>query len=338
MRQITLLASLLFVIVFAFSCKDKLTEITLTGDPPPTNPFDTIDYNPNNFVNQPIDSTTFAGLHYYIFSSSCNRSGCHDGTFEPDFRTIQSAYNTLVKHPVSRNYPAEPLPFRVTPGAPDLSMMYRRITIHDPDFELMPSSGSKLPDREIELIRQWIEDGAPDIFGNLPNEANLTPVSPGLLAYLPGDNDARIDDDRNSTYSPFNAPFDKDIHLWFAVVDDVNILDMVDVINNVKLGNTLTYNKMKLSDNPYNFDNAVELDLDVPLIPKIEPFFFGEPFPLQIPHYQNIVFNPADYGFESGDLVFMRFYVQDDDHVDPTEIPTTSSQQFLHTYYSFYLQ
>ncbi|MBK7268515.1 MAG: hypothetical protein IPI07_03030, partial [Flavobacteriales bacterium] len=30
-------------------------------------------------------------------------SGCHDGTFEPEFRTIASAYNSLVYHPVIAN-------------------------------------------------------------------------------------------------------------------------------------------------------------------------------------------------------------------------------------------
>ena len=34
---------------------------------------------------------------------TCANSGCHDGTFEPDFRTVGSSWNTLVNHPVIAN-------------------------------------------------------------------------------------------------------------------------------------------------------------------------------------------------------------------------------------------
>ena len=337
----------IFFIIIVFlsigSCKDKLVEVTLDPPNPPTNPFDTINYDPVNFLSQPIDSTTFAGLHHYIFSTSCNRSGCHDGTFEPDFRTVQSAYNTLVKHEINKNYPVDPIPFRVTPGDPESSMMWKRISEHNPpNFELMPASGNPLPDRELELIENWILAGAPDLFGNLPDEVNLSPESTGVYAFLPDSNNERVDDIRNSTYSPFTAPFGENIHLYFGVVDDVNLIDLQEdffnTLNDIVEGNTLDYNKMMLSDNPYNFDNAVELDLSVPQFPQNYPSFYSDPFPLQIPYYQNIIFNPADHGFEQGDLVFMRFYVQDSDHPTPTEIPTTSSQQFLQTYFSFYIQ
>ena len=42
------------------------------------------------------DPTNFAAIYSNIFLPHCSNSGCHDGSFEPDFRSIESSYNTLV--------------------------------------------------------------------------------------------------------------------------------------------------------------------------------------------------------------------------------------------------
>jgi hypothetical protein len=64
----------------------------------PENPFN--NYTPNQdtvkFIYQDPDSFSIAGLYTYIFKPTCANVGCHDGTFEPDFRTLESAYNSLV--------------------------------------------------------------------------------------------------------------------------------------------------------------------------------------------------------------------------------------------------
>jgi hypothetical protein len=41
---------------------------------------------------------------------TCANSGCHDGTFEPDFRTLEGSYNTLLFIRQSRTIRQEPLP------------------------------------------------------------------------------------------------------------------------------------------------------------------------------------------------------------------------------------
>ncbi len=55
---------------------------------------------------------------------------------------------------IETNYP-------VVPGKPEESEIYRRITTDDPD-DLMPKShdGQRLPDKQIALIKRWIEQGA----------------------------------------------------------------------------------------------------------------------------------------------------------------------------------
>ena len=85
---------ILFIIVIVFfSCqKDKINPYDDSSLDPPNN-IDT------NYFNDP---TSFAALQNNIFQPYCNNSGCHDGTFEPDFRTIESSYSTLVYQTVKK--------------------------------------------------------------------------------------------------------------------------------------------------------------------------------------------------------------------------------------------
>ena len=329
-----------FLIIFfglaivAFSCtKESINETDL--DPPsnPFNPFDTIDYDETMIPQIPIDSNSFLGIHNYILSVSCNQPGCHDGSFEPDYRTIQSSYSTLVLHGVTKNFPTNPVPYRVTPGDPSQSMLYRRITEHNPpNFERMPSSGNPLPDNLIELIKNWIEDGARDIYGNLPSQTSSQPTSYGVAAFLPNNNDMRVDTIRGSNiFNPFLAPEGEELELWFLYLD-------VTENNDTIFGNGLSYNKIKLSTNPFDFSNAVELDMTVPVLPNMLASAYSQPLGFTVPYYQNVTFKPEDHGFEVGDVVYMRTYVQDSDHSNPTEIPQTESQVNILTYFAFSIQ
>ena len=85
MKKIIFTFSVLCLLLY--SCKDN--NIPDPSDLP-FNPFDTLTYPLPEIETIPVDSNGFLGLHHYIFSASCNRPGCHDGTFEPDFRTVES--------------------------------------------------------------------------------------------------------------------------------------------------------------------------------------------------------------------------------------------------------
>ena len=86
----------------------------------PTTPIDTTEV--------PLDLNSIAGLHAEVIVPTCANSGCHDGTFEPDFRTIESTYNTLVYHPIIKNDPMGTYEYRVVPGDPDASQFMARLT------------------------------------------------------------------------------------------------------------------------------------------------------------------------------------------------------------------
>ena len=85
---------LLFIITEIFQACKK-------DDNAPENPYDNIDRTIT--INQPTDPdpNTIAGLHKNIFFPKCANPGCHDGTFEPDYRTIESTFYTLVYQPVN---------------------------------------------------------------------------------------------------------------------------------------------------------------------------------------------------------------------------------------------
>jgi len=87
-----------------------------------------------------------------------------------------------------------------------------------------------------------------------------------------------------------------------------------------------------------DFSNAVELDLEVSddmLLNSVysQPYNVG--FDLLYTH--KVTFNPSDLGFSTGDLVYLRTYVQDDDHTEPTENPEYLTNYLLKSYFSFYL-
>ncbi len=320
------------MIAVVFSCKESVT--TITNDPiiNVNNPYDTINYDSGVIVDVPIDSSTFLGLHTYIFSQRCNQPACHDGTFEPDFRTVQSAYNTLVYHPIIKNYPTDPLEYRVMPGDPENSMIMHRLTIDNPpNFEVMPSSGIPLPQSQIDLINNWIANGARDIYGNEPMQTSLLPNCYGMVAFeYVGNDTIRVDTLRQgSNVTPFVVQGNNEIEFWFIYAD-------FDVDGNLVFPFNLTYNKFKVSTNPYDFSNAIEFDMDVEIL---EPLWinsaYSEPIEVDIPYYQHVKFNPSVYGFTSGDRLYMRTYVQDNDHDEPTEIPLPSSPAYMHSYFSF---
>lgn len=302
---------------------------------PDFNPYDTLSYPNQQIPAVVVDSASFLGLHNYVFSKSCNVPGCHDGSFEPDFRTVESSYNTLVRHGIVKNFPTGGLQYRVMPGNKEQSMLWKRITEHNPpNFERMPSSGNSLPENVLDNIGTWIDNGARDIFGVNPVQSSLQPSGFGVLAYLPNQGNQRIDDQRGANpYQPFMAPANDTIDLWFGYLEETVAGDTI-------FGNLLTVNQIKFSKDPFNFSNAVVLNMTPQIFtPLISTFAFSTinvGFPLQ--YTQKIAISPIQLGFQPGDIVYIRTYVKDSDHGVPTEIPQSDSPPALILYYSMVLQ
>ena len=308
------------VISFVFQACKKDGEI---------NPYD----NPN--LNSPEDTTTnyfpdataFQALHSNIFIPTCANSGCHDGAFEPDFRTIESSYNTLVYQPVIKNDNGNTYDFRVKPSNSDKSILYKRL-IEDIDgiSGIMPLSAEynaehywfDHKEEYIQNIKDWIDNGAKDMFGNLPLQPNNIPEMRGAIAFVTGQNiPLSREMPRGTIYVPSSA---NSIDLWFSVHDDI------------LTSNELSYNKIKFSTNLFNFENKPEFPLEVITPPKNETGYY---LSTTDDFYHKYTLDMST--FNLGDIVFIKIYVKDD--VNPvTEIPSNGSDYNIVKHFTFTVQ
>ena len=214
------------ILLFINSCT-KETET-------PSNPYDNVNYNTDTTQETNPDPNSIVGLHKNIFSPRCAIPGCHDGTFEPDFRTVQSTYSTLVYQPVNKFSVngVDSFDFRVVPSNVTASFLHERLTTTTSDY--MPSNGNKLSAEQIAHIDQWINDGAKDEYGNIPVKPNNLPT---MLGYAAFDSllTVRYDSIRKDgiPYNPFVVPQNKSFIMLFVMEDDETPVSQ------------LTYNKSK---------------------------------------------------------------------------------------------
>ncbi len=107
------------------------------------------------------DGVKFSTIQTTIFNTSCALSGCHTGTFPPQGLNLSEgqAYANLV----GVTSQEDPSLKRVEPGDPDRSYLYLKI-IGAAGIRggRMPLGRDPLSDAQIDLIRQWIEEGAPE--------------------------------------------------------------------------------------------------------------------------------------------------------------------------------
>ncbi len=191
--------------------------------------------NPFNSGNnqQPKDTTTapdpytIQGIHYNILKPTCANSGCHDGTFEPDFRTISSSYNTLLYRKPIKNDGTGSFAARVVPGNADLSMLWYRMTVdlggNSGIMPLVVDPGSKWPSKKVEYlnhIRTWINNGAKDQFGNPPSLPDQLPQVLGMTVMVNG-----TEASRPGRYEPIQVPYGSIAEVWICFADDKSAQD-----------------------------------------------------------------------------------------------------------------
>jgi hypothetical protein len=305
------------------------------GPPEFANPFDGIN-DPDQVDSVLIDPASFLGIYNSILRLKCgsDEGACHDGSFEPDYRTLFSAYNSLVYHPPTKNI-IEAIngndttwvyDHRVTPGAPESSWLLYRLTTDDELLGRMPLYDAPLSETEIDHIRNWILAGAPDPFGQAPSLPSQEPQFFGILAYENNTSGIRLDTNRNDILSPMVFPTNTAINLWFGAVD--YNADGTFVLPPVALG----YNKIQISDHIALFDGVPELDLQQGL--HFGPTLFGGS--TMLPFYQNITIQTADYNVNT--IYYIRYAFQGALQDSPTIFPETGGQLYWNTYLSFIIQ
>lgn len=310
------LGVLIAIIIFSFSaCKKDKTPV----------PFQDKIFKVKS-LEELNNLTGFAALYQKIFKPNCAYSNCHDGSFEPDFRTMYSAYNTLVYHSVFKVWPDDTtIQYRVLPGKDrERSMIYIRMTTWDGGTGLMPLYPADQEQMWIdnkeeysEELFTWIEDGALDIFGNEPTTGNPAPQPQGMQVFKAGE-----------TTNPYPRPGAGDIppievglnnsggsvDIWFSFIDDETAPENFQLT------------EMKVADNPNHFDEVTAVNLD--LVTSItEEDFWGNN--VSFTHKANIdisQWNPQQY-------IYVRVYIQDGEQTEPSEVPNETSNEDLFAKY-----
>lgn len=288
----------------------------------PENPFEGNHSGDSTLLGQrdSLSLESFAGLHQHIFSATCANSGCHDGTFEPDFRTISGSYNTLVYQPVIKNDPSGSFTYRVLPGnVLESVLMNRLLTDIDGQSGIMPlavdpeSNWLEQKDQYIDAIESWIQNGAPDMFGNLPQTGNLAPTMTGAFAQIPA---TLTPLPREAQSGPIqvssNVP---QVEVWVALEDD-----------NIDPGN-LHKVELLVSDQLNGFDDADEVVCQV--VPqRTETGLNGSP---AIHMHRGLVNLTA---FSAGTTVFFRVRVIEENGDPPVITPSDGSLRFIKEYFA----
>jgi hypothetical protein len=107
------------------------------------------------------NEATFAAVQSQIFTPSCALSGCHNSTSQASGLdlTAGSAYGNIVNVASSE----QPGVDRIEPGEPSESYLYLKVTGDSSiSGSRMPLGRPALSGDLIDLLRDWIEDGAPD--------------------------------------------------------------------------------------------------------------------------------------------------------------------------------
>lgn len=269
--------------------------------------------------NLPQDN--FAWLHQKVFRPTCANSGCHDGSFEPEYRTIGSAYNSLVYHPVISNDSMGTYIYRVLPGDADHSLLYARLTMDIPNTSgQMPLeydvNGDWQPNSAfyIQKIRDWIEGGAKDMFGSSPSLGNLEPQVIGFLAFPSGNTTTAYPRATGSGVQPIEVPAGA-VDLWFSFTDDSTAVT------------ALTYNTYKLGTSQFDFDALPEQSLN--MSSSITASDFGNS---SATFTHKAALNLS--GYAAGTYLFVRVYVNDGDHTANTEVPDDGTGEPMLSYFT----
>lgn len=306
-------------IIFAFvllsslslsSCKKEL----------PLNPFDRTLSSDSTSLDS-INAKRIEGLYQNIFKPNCSTSGCHDGTFDPDFRSIESSYNTLVWSDIINNDPSTPLEYRVKPNDADASMLIKRVTSFVPNtsgvmpLEVSPDSDwNEKKDEYIQDLRDWINDGAQDIFGNEANSINLKPQLTGFYITAQGSNTAYPRNVNGVILVPSSAT---NIDLYIGISDNETSSDL------------LTKNELQLSIAQNDFSQAQTYNMNI-ISPISNTGYGGN----TTNYYHKVSISNVSTLYTDDEYVFIKAIVNDGVNPD-SNLPGENTLDHIKYYYSF---
>tara|TARA_B110000914_G_C15469142_1_gene449773 strand:+ start:1 stop:930 length:930 start_codon:yes stop_codon:yes gene_type:complete len=288
--------------------------VNCTEDDLPINPYDGINYGDTTLVIDTVSPYSFVKVHRDILSPSCNVMGCHDGSFEPDFRTVESSYNTLVYHPIIKNNLEEDFRYRVVPNDTALSVLHERLTnccfVNTNDRMPQDNIGNSLEQEDLDLITNWILNGAKDITGAIPDEPNNMPNVEYFIV-TNSTYDSTYSDNRvgNIFYQPFIMPENEEVIFIVYVEDDKT--PPADLL----------VHKLEISEFQENYNNAIEI--------------FATAYVAQYEVWV-VPFNTSV--LQSGKQYYFRYTVNDGESPNNTTYPNNQTSFIYKSIWSFTVQ
>ncbi len=127
----------------------------------------------------PAFNPVFSDVQSNVFTPTCATAGCHQGAGAPQGLRLDEVNSfALLVDVDSMEVPAVK---RVAPGDPDNSYLIQKLEGTATVGDQMPQGGTPLPQANINIIRQWITDGALD-----DRNPSTTPIRVTSLSPIPG--------------------------------------------------------------------------------------------------------------------------------------------------------
>jgi hypothetical protein len=310
------LSQILFFSVLILGCSKE--------DVLPENPYDSVDYGNDNVTQDTLDINGITSIHKDILQPKCSTPGCHDGSFEPDFRTVMSSYATLVYHPILKNSIDSLYKYRVVPYDTNSSVLQKRLNLQTfaNTNDRMPQDniGFGLPQDDLDRISAWIENGAKDFQGNVAVLPNTEP----LLQYF-----WMID---GTGYPVVPQPY-----VVFS-----NISNRIDQTGHlpIVLDTGLTcYIIPSISDDSTSLGDMTKVTLEMSYIKDD----FSSPFKTLPASFTSGTYESWNNLFEidntylTDTIIYMRYVMNDGDHVTDASFPRSDSPEWYKTFWSIYI-
>lgn len=197
----------------------------------------------------------FESIQSEVFNKSCAVSGCHTGSSAPLGLNLDAgaSYGLLVNQ-ASVQMPSV---LRVAPSDPDNSYLIRKLEGNNISGSQMPRNRAPLAQADIDMIRQWITDGAqnsatptsktaPKITVVTPNvdasvltqlpqsitvvfdqEMDASSINSGSIQLIRSGNDGNFDDGGEEVIIPASVQLDT-VSMVRATIDLSNVAQIAD--------------------------------------------------------------------------------------------------------------
>lgn len=319
-------------ILIVFSALIVSMAISMNGckkDPAPANPYDAVDYGKKD-DEVVVDKYSIVALHRDIFFPQCGKPGCHDGHFEPDFRTVESTYSTMVYQPITKNNANNDFTFRVLPYQSAKSVLYERISnccfVNTNDRMPQDNIGIPMNQEYIDRIKKWIDDGAANLDANAAKYPNKQPFYQAMVALddkFPGQFNVISDKNNRVNNVDYFAFYVTSGQTITVLPGNYTGSDFVPISDDSTATENLTQGVLKLSYKKDDFSTPIQTINATKLV------FGGKCY-----WYSQV----NSTGLLTDTTVYMRFYIKDAHHNTPAEFPKTEVIDPYKTYWSFYVK